>query len=179
MVRTRVGYSGGVQPNPSYHNIKDHAESIQVEFDPSKITFEKIIRTYFRNNDASYPRSGQYRPIIYYHNEEQKNIAQKIKEEEEKKRKRQLYVEIQAASDFYLAEDYHQKYYLQGRSSLMKLTKLNKLPIEELIASPVAAKLNGILEHPDYAEMLKKELASYNFPEAAVKEIESIVGRKL
>lgn len=122
VIETTVGYTGGFTDNPSYPDITtgktDHAESIEIEYDPLKLSYEEILRYFFRLHDpTTVNRQGndvgtQYRSAIFYHNENQKKRAQKIKEEvnQSKKWKNPIVTEIVPAQAFYPAEDYHQDY---------------------------------------------------------------------
>jgi len=179
VIRTRVGYSGGKAVGPSYYEIKDHAETLQIEFDPSIVSYEELVRTFFRSCSDTTPRGGQYRSAIFYHNPDQLEIAKRIKEEAEIKRKTKLYASLEPVGNFYLAEDYHQKYYLQNKTKLMKLCGLDKLPIAEFIASPIASRLNGFIDGQGNLATLKKELPQYALSPVAIKELESEIGKHL
>lgn len=117
------GYAGGTLKNPSYEQVctgrSGHAESIQIEFDPNVITFEKILDIFWRTHDpTTLNRQGndvgtQYRSAIFYHDEKQKQIAEKSKTnlEEENVYKDPIVTEITPFTNFFVAEDYHIDYY--------------------------------------------------------------------
>lgn len=117
------GYSGGIVKNPSYDQVctgkTGHAESIQIEFDPKVIPFETILDVFWHTHDpTTLNRQGndvgtQYRSAIFYHNQKQKEIAEKSKKELEKEGhyKDSIVTEIASFSNFYEAEDYHKNYY--------------------------------------------------------------------
>ena len=117
------GYSGGIVKNPSYDQVcagkTGHAESIQIEFDPKVIPFERILDFFWHTHDpTTLNRQGndvgtQYRSAIFYHNQKQKEIAEKSKNELEKEGiyHAPIVTEITPFSDFYEAEDYHKNYY--------------------------------------------------------------------
>ena len=117
------GYSGGIVKNPSYDQVctgkTGHAESIQIEFDPKVIPFERILDVYWHTHDpTTLNRQGndvgtQYRSAIFYHNQKQKELAEKSKKELEKEGiyKDSIVTEITPFSSFYEAEDYHKNYY--------------------------------------------------------------------
>ena len=123
VVETTVGYTGGHVKNPTYKMVcshtTGHAEAVQVEFDPEKITFQALVRAFFElHNPTTKNRQGfdigdQYRSAIFYHNPEQHKTAEKIKDELNKsgKFRRQIITEIVPTSTFYKAEEYHQRYY--------------------------------------------------------------------
>lgn len=119
---TRVGYTGGLTENPRYEDVKTgltgHAESIEISFDPLKLSYESLLRYFFRLHDPTTKnRQGndigtQYRSAIFYHSEEQKKIAEKVRSEVDHsgKWKNPLVTEIVPAKTFYSAEEYHQNY---------------------------------------------------------------------
>jgi peptide-methionine (S)-S-oxide reductase len=117
------GYAGGSLKNPSYDQVctgmTGHAESIQIKFDPKSISFEKILDIFWHTHDpTTLNRQGndigtQYRSAIFYHDEKQKEIAEKSKKEleEEHVYKDPIVTEISPFKNFYVAEDYHKDYY--------------------------------------------------------------------
>lgn len=122
VIQTEVGYTGGHTQNPVYLEVKTgttgHAEAIQMSFDPTQISYEDILRYFFKLHDpTTLNRQGndigsQYRSAIFYHSKEQKELAQKIKLEVEASRKwpKPIVTEITEATHFYSAEEYHQDY---------------------------------------------------------------------
>lgn len=117
---TMVGYTGGTNKNPSYEDVCNketgHAEAVQIEFDSKKVSYEKLLKIFWKIHDpTTLNRQGpdvgsQYRSAIFYHNEEQKELAIKSKEKEQKKYKNKIVTEITEAKTFYKAEKYHQQY---------------------------------------------------------------------
>lgn len=127
VIKTTVGYSGGGIVNPTYEQVSSgttgHAESIQIAFDPSKITYEKLVEIFFDNIDPTdkdgqfADRGSQYRPAIFYHNDEQKKIAESVKQKiaaSAEYGKKPIAVSIESFKNFYPAEGYHQKYYQES-----------------------------------------------------------------
>ena len=122
VIHTRVGYTGGTVAKPTYEQVctgkTGHAEAIEIEFDPTKITFAQVLGYYFRMHDPTTPnqqhndRGTQYRSAIFYATEAQRQIAEKVKARVDQSRKwpRPVVTEITAATPFYPAEDYHQNY---------------------------------------------------------------------
>jgi len=127
VVETTVGYTGGNVKNPSYEQVSSektgHTESIEVEFDPKKISYEKMLEVFWKHHNPTTlngqgPDIGtQYRSAIFYHNDRQKKLAEKSKKEMQKKFEKPIVTEIVKAGQFYPAEDYHQKYYKAHRVS--------------------------------------------------------------
>jgi peptide-methionine (S)-S-oxide reductase len=117
------GYTGGSVKNPTYEQVSSgrtgHAESVEVSFDPKKVSYEQLLDVFWVNHDPTVTNrqfcdSGtQYRPAIFYLNDEQKRLAEasKAKWEKLKPFKQPLLTEITKAGPFYPAEDYHQDYY--------------------------------------------------------------------
>jgi peptide-methionine (S)-S-oxide reductase len=117
---TTSGYTGGPEKNPTYKQVSSgktgHAEAIQIEYDPAQVTYEKLLEVYWHNVDPTVTDrqfcdwGKQYRPEIFYHDEEQKRLAEASKKDVEKKFG-EVPVRITAAGPFYPAEEYHQDYY--------------------------------------------------------------------
>lgn len=114
------GYSGGETENPTYKDVSSgksgHIEVVEIKYDPTLISYEEIIKTYWVNIDTENPNGQfcdigpQYKTIIFYHNEEQRKIAEKTKAEVEKTG-RTVTTTIKPAKTFYKAEEYHQDFY--------------------------------------------------------------------
>lgn len=123
VVSVTSGYTGGHKKDPNYKEVSaggtGHAEAIQVVYDPSKVTYEKLLSVFWHNidptvKDRQFCDSGnQYRSGIFYHNEAQRQLALESKEQLEKNKtfKEPIVTEIVQATEFTPAEDYHQQYY--------------------------------------------------------------------
>ena len=126
VTKTEVGYSGGNTKNPTYESVcyenTDHAEVLLVEFDDDLISYESLVEEFWKSHDpTTLDRQGpdvgrQYRSVIYYYNEMQKNIANKSKDKHQESFQNNIVTEISHADIFYKAEEYHQKYILKGNS---------------------------------------------------------------
>jgi peptide-methionine (S)-S-oxide reductase len=121
VVSTTSGYTGGHVKNPSYEQVSSggtgHAESVQVVYDPSKVSYAKLLEVYWHNVDPLTPNrqfcdiGEQYRTAIFVHDAEQKRLAEATKAQVEKELGKPVVTEIVQAGPFYAAEDYHQDYY--------------------------------------------------------------------
>ena len=123
VISVTSGYTGGQKKNPTYGEVSaggtGHAESVQVVYDPAKVTYDKLLNVFWHNidpttKDRQFCDSGhQYRSAIFYHNEEQYRLAleSKVGLEKSKTFKEPVVTEIVRATEFYPAEDYHQHYY--------------------------------------------------------------------
>lgn len=122
VVETAVGYEGGRTENPSYEDVctknTNHAEVVQVMFDPAKVSYDELLEIFWNNhNPTTYNRQGpdvgsQYRSVIFFHSLEQKTMAEVSLQKLEKSGKfaRPIVTQIIPASTFYRAEEYHQQY---------------------------------------------------------------------
>ena len=123
VVSTRVGYAGGSRDNPTYRDVcsgrTGHAESVEVSFDPAKISYDKLLDVFWEiHNPTTLNRQGpdvgeQYRSVIFYRNAEQEASARASKEKlsGSGKYSREIVTEITPASTFWEAEEYHQQYF--------------------------------------------------------------------
>ena len=113
VVDTVVGYAGGKTDFPTYKSIQDHTEAIRVVFDPKVLSYEQVLDMYFQMGGVpTYPGySRQYRHAILYHTAEQREAAERvITRYEQEQGTKKIFVDIEPATDFYRAEEYHQKY---------------------------------------------------------------------
>ncbi|MGB9737277.1 MAG: peptide-methionine (S)-S-oxide reductase [Chloroflexus aggregans] len=120
------GYTGGHVPNPSYQRVCDgntgHAEAVQIQFDPEQISYRELLEIFFSIHDpTTLNRQGadvgtQYRSAIFYHSEEQRQIAEQLVREltEQRVFRDPIVTEIVPATTFYPAEDYHQEYFARN-----------------------------------------------------------------
>ena len=122
VVSTTSGYTGGKVDNPNYNQVSaggtGHTEAVEIAFDPSKVGYQKLLDVFWRNHDPLAKdrqfcdRGDQYRPAIFYHDEEQRKLAEASKKAvQEKLAPRVVQTEIVKAGAFFKAEDYHQDYY--------------------------------------------------------------------
>lgn len=119
---TAVGFSGGNYDNPSYQDVctgrTGHAEVVEVTYDPTRVSYETLLKVFWENHDpTTLNRQGpdigtQYRSAIFYHTQEQKAAAIASKEQLENahRYRRPIVTQIESATRFYMAEDYHQQY---------------------------------------------------------------------
>jgi len=120
VVDTTVGYAGGTFDNPQYEDVKTgrtgHAESLQIVFDPEKISYDEILDFFFRLHDPTTAnRQGndigtQYRSAIFYHDDAQRDAAKKAIDRAQPKWPRPIVTEVVPFTNFFEAEDYHQDY---------------------------------------------------------------------
>jgi len=116
VLKTRVGYMGGKKKNPSYYDLGDHTETVEITFDPKVISFEELLKHFWKEHDPTAQEVTQYKSAIFYQNKEQFTIAEKSKKAMEKKLGKEIVTDIEKAGTFYQAEEYHQKYLQNGKS---------------------------------------------------------------
>ena len=153
--KVESGYSGGKVDNPTYKQVcsgtTGHAEVVQVTYDPDKVSFEELLEVFWKTHDpTTLNRQGadvgtQYRSVIFYHNDQQKELAEKYKKklDEAGIYNDPIVTEISPYSSFYVAEDYHQNYYNLNSSQpycsvviTPKLEKFKKVFSDKLKQTP-------------------------------------------
>jgi peptide-methionine (S)-S-oxide reductase len=154
-----VGYTGGSTRNPTYHDMGDHSETVQLDFDPSGVTFEQLVEVFFASHNAWYGSADrQYMSAIFFHDADQERVARAVKARFEQRTGRTLKTEIIAASTFYLAEDYHQKYALQSDSALLAEFRVMYPDLWDMVDSTAATRVNAYLYGYGSTEQLSAEL---------------------
>lgn len=142
--RTQPGYAGGTKKNPTYEEVctgtTGHAEVLLVEYDPKTVTLEKLLEVFFTMHDPTLlNRQGadvgtQYRSIVLYNTDEQKEKVIKAIKEEQKKYSNDIVTEVKKLDGFYPAEDYHKDYYNNNKANpyclLVIRPKINKVKKE-------------------------------------------------
>jgi peptide-methionine (S)-S-oxide reductase len=139
------GYAGGKSPNPTYEQVcsgrTGHAEVAQITYDPSRISFERLLEVFWDSHDpTTLNRQGadsgtQYRSVIFYHDQEQKTAAERSRSEAQSKFSSPIVTEIAPLTDFFRAENYHQDYFKNNPAApycqFVIKPKLKKLHIDE------------------------------------------------
>ena len=122
VVNTTVGYTGGAVPNPTYAQVcgnkTGHAEAVLVEYDPSQVSYERLLEVFWNHHDPTTPnrqgpdRGSQYRSAIFYHTPAERSAAEAMKQRLERSRRFRspIVTQIVPATAFYRAEAYHQRY---------------------------------------------------------------------
>ena len=125
VVEVTSGYSGGHTENPAYGDVcsgaTGHAEVIEVEYDPSKVSYEELLELFWKEHDPTQlnrqgPDVGtQYRSVIFFVTPEQETAAHASKEKAQERFRKPIVTEIRPACEFYRAEEYHQRYFEKNR----------------------------------------------------------------
>ncbi len=160
VVRTRVGYTGGTTAEPTYRRLGDHVETVQVDFDPEAVSYDELLDLFWRGHNATRPPwSRQYMSAVFVGDDQQGQLAKEHKTRLEGSGGKTLRTEILPASRFYLAEDYHQKYTLQGDSLLNGEFRCMYPDFADFVASAAAAKVNGYLYGCGSLEQVRTQLS--------------------
>jgi peptide-methionine (S)-S-oxide reductase len=166
VIRTRVGYTGGTKGEPTYGSLGDHSEAVQIDYDPTQVSYETLLSVFWRGHDPTRPAwSRQYMSVIFYHDEEQKQLALETKSRVASEKGTKIRTKILPASEFTLAETYHQKYRLRQSENLMKELRRLYPDSADFVDSTAAARLNGYLSGHATWEALKAELEALDLPE--------------
>lgn len=157
MIRTRVGYAGGTKENPTYTSLGDHTETFQVDFDPKKTSYEALLKIFWKShNPCSKSFSRQYMSAVFHENEAQRKLALETKAREEAERGRTIHTQVLPAGRFYLAEDYHQKFFL--RQSPIAKEYLAVYPeLKDFVNSTAVTRLNAYVGGQGTRKQLEKE----------------------
>jgi methionine-S-sulfoxide reductase len=171
-----VGYAGGTTSDPTYRNIGDHTETVQVDYDPEKITYRRLLdilwdsHTYTRQTTST-----QYKNAIFYHNEAQRQQAAASRKALEQRTGRTVQTDILPVNSFTLAEDYHQKYLLTHSVLKSFLNRYQEHRID-IVNSTAAARLNGYAGGNGTRQQLLREIHLLGLENSEKKGLEKLVG---
>lgn len=152
VVRTRVGYAGGTTADPTYHDLGDHTEAFQVDYDPEQRSFQSLFELAFRGHDHTrQPATTQYQHIVFASTAAQADVIASYLDVRGLTREG-IATRVERLSGFHPAEAYHQKHSLRGRQSILQAFEQAGYDDVDLRESPAAAKLNGYAAGRDLPE---------------------------
>jgi methionine-S-sulfoxide reductase len=155
-----VGYAGGSTEDPTYHHLGDHSETVQIDYDPTVISYEELLDVFWGNHDPTgRPWSRQYQAFVFYHSDEQRRLAEETRDRVAERLRREVRTEVVPFSTFYLAEAYHQKYRLRQAPGIANEFRAMYPDDEDLVRSTAAARVNGYLGSNGSCEQLEEELS--------------------
>jgi methionine-S-sulfoxide reductase len=167
-----VGYAGGTTTDPTYYNLSGSAETVQLDFDPTQVSYEQLVEDFFSFHDAtSAPSTGQYRSVIFVNGPEQEATARSVLQRVQAGSRGDVKTQIVPIGDFTLAEDYHQKYALQGDSLLFKELSAIYPNIWDLVNSTAATRVNAFLDGFGTLEQLSSELGDLGLSATAQEKL--------
>lgn len=171
VARTRVGYAGGTDPDPSYFSLGDHTEVVQVDYDPEVLSYEDLLEVFWKNHDwVSTAPKRQYRSVVLAHDDDQYETAHRERTALEDRTGRSAAIDLERLEAFHLAESAHQKYELRSRPIVGD--ELENLYGDSFVDSTVVARLNGFAA--GYGEPNRREafLAAVDLPPAVLVEVD-------
>jgi peptide-methionine (S)-S-oxide reductase len=168
-----VGYAGGTLADPTYRHLGDHSESVEIDYDPRRLSYEDLLAVFFASHTPTRPAySTQYRSAVFYRTEEERLLAADAIERAQAVAGR-VFTDVEPLGTFYRAEDYHQKYRLRSERSVMAEFRA-MYPVErDLVDSTAAARVNGWLDGCADSEQLDRELPLTGLSDAAQGEVRS------
>jgi peptide-methionine (S)-S-oxide reductase len=176
VIRTRVGYAGGRTEDPNYRNIGDHTETVQVDYDPERITYEQLLDIFWKTHrPTSRPLDRQYMNAVFYHNDKQRRIAMASKAELAQKIGSTVKTKVVPLRSFTIAEDYHQKYYVNRHHDLKKEMLRIYPRYRDYVDSTAVARLNGYMGGNGAREQLSREIESLGLSTEGKKALMDLV----
>jgi len=170
-----VGYAGGKKANPTYRSIGDHAETIQIDYDPQQVSYDALLDVFWNSHSPTARSwSRQYASILFVHDAEQRAQAEASLKREEEKFARKIFTEIVDYSGFTLAEDYHQKYRL--RNSSLEREYLAIYPdLLDFVNSTAVTRVNGYLIGHGTPEQLESEIDTLGLSDVSKEKLRRVV----
>ncbi len=159
MIRTRVGYSGGKKERPTYRDMGDHTETIEIDFDPEHISYEDLLDVYWDSHSpTSRAWSRQYASFVFFHGDEQRKVAEASRDLLQKSLSKKIRTEIVEAKRFYRAEDYHQKHRLRNMPGLLEELSALYPDAKDFTDSTAVTRVNGYLGGYGTRRQLEEEV---------------------
>ena len=160
--------------DPTYFNLGDHTEAVQIDFDPKVLSFAKLLDTFWgTENSCAGSDSRQYMSAVFFHDGTQKKLAYETRARETKTKRAPLAAAILPLNRFYVAEDYHQKYFLRQQDELMQEFRAMYPDARDFMNSTAAARVNGYLGGSGSETALRKALPALGLsPESSRRLLE-------
>lgn len=179
-MRTRVGYAGGTKSNPTYRSLGDHSESIEIDYDPTVISYRELLDIFWSSHSpVSRSVSRQYGSVIFCRDEEQRRLAAESKEQLQGAVDHQIRTEIVPYTEFWIAEDYHQKHRLRAAKDLMAEFQAIYPDADNFVNSTAAARVNGYLGSNGTLEQLEEEIDGLGLSRDAQERLREIARLRL
>ncbi|WP_308635790.1 peptide-methionine (S)-S-oxide reductase MsrA [Paenibacillus silvisoli] len=168
IIRTRVGYAGGTVDNPTYRQLGDHTETVEMDYDTRILSLENVLDVFWSNHNPiniNEYKGRQYQSLVLYRGQVQLNVIQNVMKIRDEQGKRKPDTEIAPYYRFYPAEDRHQKYYLKRYpNAIEELSKLFPSP-QELTNATLAARLNGLAKGYTNLQTILEEIRTWPISE--------------
>jgi methionine-S-sulfoxide reductase len=171
-----VGYAGGTKKNPTYCSLGDHTETLQIDYDPARISYAQLLDLFWKSHQPDRKSwSRQYMAAVFYHTDEQKQLALQTRDREAKRLGSKIQTEIIPAPQFYLAEAYHQKYYLRQVPELVKEYAAYYPDLNAFIGSTAVSRVNGYIGGNGSVKSLQTEMAGLGLSPDGSRRLAEIV----
>ncbi len=167
-----MGYAGGTSADPTYYDLSGAAETVQLDFDPTQVSYEQLVEYFFSFHDAtSAPTTGQYRSVIFVNGPEQEAVARSVLRRVQASSDGTIKTTTVPIGDFTLAEDYHQKYALQSNWVFFNEFRAIYPDFWDLVDSMAAMRVNAYLDGFGTAEQLQDELGELGLSASAQEHL--------
>lgn len=173
VIRTRVGYTGGDALRPTYEALGRHLETVQMDFDPVKISFGDLLEVWWEGHDPyRAPLKRQYRSAVFWRGEEQRVTVEDFLRRRGDGAEGEPVTEVRPLDTFWLAEAYHQKYRLRQHPGLLAV--FEGYTGRRFVDSTVAARLNGFAAGTGDEALLRREISRYGLDPDARRRLERL-----
>jgi len=178
VVRTRVGYAGGTTPNPTYRQIGDHTECVQIDYDPATLTYEQVLdRIWTGHNPCFGTGIRQYQSAIFYETDAQRKAIEAGRDRMEAQLGKAVKTQILRLTGFTLAEDYHQKYELRCTEGLIEEFRALYPDAANFRDSTAAARVNGYIAGKGTRAQLEAEIGRLGLSDEGMKRLRIYVSK--
>ncbi|MFF2482298.1 peptide-methionine (S)-S-oxide reductase MsrA [Paenibacillus sp. NPDC058071] len=180
VISTQTGYAGGAAEYPTYRNMGDHTETVQLRFDPSKLPFESIVRLFWNShnpNNINGYKGDQYKSLLFWQTEEQRDAIGRVLQERNERGETGAETEVCPYEHFWPAEDRHQKYYLKRYPDAVRQLELLFLHLDAPMETTLAARLNGVAKGYANLSAVKDEIADSDIDEGEKERLIAAISR--
>lgn len=160
---TRVGYAGGTSKDPSYREMGDHSETVEIDYDPNLIPYDELLEVFWNNHNPiniNGYKGRQYQSLLLYRDKEQEEAIHRIKKRMESD-KGSLETEAAPYAEFHMAEQRHQKYYLKRFPNAIEKLRTLYPSEDDLTNSALAARLNGLAKGYSNLAHIQREIQQW------------------
>jgi len=172
VLRTRVGYAGGTTPSPTYHDLGDHSEALEIDFDPTVTSYAALVDVFFQShNPCSSPWSRQYRSAAFPRDAQQRAALEAGAARAGATRGKEVRTALEDFTGFTLAEDYHQKYRLRHVGAAAREFEGMFPTTEAFVGSVAVTKANAIAAGYGTTRELRDELGRLGLSESAQRAL--------
>ncbi len=170
-----MGYAGGRMEAPNYSKIGDHTETVQLDYDPRRISYSQLLEIFWENHRPTRQSwSRQYKNAVFFHNEQQRKLAMVSKAALEQKIGRTVKTEVAPLRSFTMAEDYHQKYILKQHQLTNEMSRIYPRH-QDFVNSTAVARLNGYVGRNGTQDQLIREIESLGLSAEGEKVLTEMV----